>query len=394
MAPVADAREQALKDWLATRREPMIALLEELVNIDSGSYDKAGVDACGEVLKRFFTEAGLVVETLPVADFGDVIRARLPNPAANDQRPIVLLGHRDTVFPKGEVARRPFAIRDGRGYGPGVMDMKGGLVQNAFVLAAFAALGGCPAPLTAFVTSDEEIASPATGPLIAEEARGARAVFNSEPSKPGHLVVHGRKGGVTMICEVFGKAAHSGAHPERGASAVHEIALKIPQFNALTDKARGITVNVGLVSGGQSSNTIPPYARCEIDMRHLTAAEREEAVAAVKAICERCTIPGTSGQFSIKGSFLPLEESEGGRMLLELYKKAAAVAGFEAGSEFTGSCADSGTTASVGCPTLCSVGPVGDHGHTADEWVDLDSLVPCTQALAIAVLRLAEGRLD
>src|SRR5690606_37245382 len=128
--------EQKVTEWLANRKEGMVALLRELVDTDSGSYDKAGVDATGEVVARFHRANGLDVEIVPDSRFGDAVRARLPNPTANDQRPVLLLGHRDTVFPKGEPTRRPFAIKGSRAYGPGVADMKSGVVISAFVAAA------------------------------------------------------------------------------------------------------------------------------------------------------------------------------------------------------------------------------------------------------------------
>src|SRR5215212_2235497 len=261
--------ESRVVEWLSKQVEAMVSLLGELVNTDSGTYDKPGVDAAGGPLSRFFEAAGLDIEVLPHPTFGDAIRATLPHATANDQRPIVLMGHRDTVFPKGEAGRRPFRIEDGRAYGPGVADMKSGLVMNAFVLAALAECGGHPGPVVALVTSDEEIASPSSRSVIEAQARGARAVFNSEPSRVSHVVVRGRKGGVFLICDVFGKAAHSGAHYERGISAIEELARKIPALHQLTDLDRAITVNVGLVSGGQTVNTVAPHARCEIDLRYV-----------------------------------------------------------------------------------------------------------------------------
>src|SRR6478735_5550356 len=158
--------ESKVAEWLEEQREAMVSLLGELVNTDSGTYDKVGVDAAGEPLRRFFEAAGLQVEVLPHPMFGDTIRATLPHETANDQRPIVLMGHRDTVFPKGEAGRRPFRVENGRAYGPGVADMKSGLVMNAFVVAALARFGGHPGPVVALVTSDEEIASPSSRPVI------------------------------------------------------------------------------------------------------------------------------------------------------------------------------------------------------------------------------------
>ncbi len=380
--------ENRVTEWLREQRDAMVSLLGELVNIDSGTYDKAGVDAAGEPLRRFFEAAGLQVEVLPESTFGDAIRATLPHETANDQRPIVLMGHRDTVFPKGEAGRRPFRVENGRAYGPGVADMKSGLVMNAFVIAALARFGGHPAPVVALVTSDEEIASPSSRPLIETQARMSRAVFNAEPSRAPNVIVSGRKGGVFMSFDVYGKAAHSGAHYERGVSAIEELSRKVLALHRLTDLDRGITVNVGLIGGGQTVNTIAPHARGEIDLRYVRSEDRAAMIDAIREVVENCSLPGTTAQLTIKGEFLPLEETAESRTLFEIYRQAGRDLGFDVEAEFTGGCADSGLTAGQGCPTLCSIGPVGDGGHTSDEYVLVDSLVPCAQALALSVMRL------
>jgi glutamate carboxypeptidase len=168
--------------WLATQQNAMVALLRTMVNIDSGSANKPGIDAVGAVVRDFLERHGLTVETLPQSRHGDCLRATIPGQASgNAGGAIMLMGHRDTVFPDGEVARRPFTIRDGIAYGPGVADMKAGLVMNCFILAAFARFGGAPAPLVGLFTGDEEIGSPEGRPVIEAEARRARVVFNSEP---------------------------------------------------------------------------------------------------------------------------------------------------------------------------------------------------------------------
>ncbi len=384
---MSSATESKVLDWLASQRSAMIDLLREVVNIDSGSYDKAGVDAVGQRFCRFFAEHGLTTTAEANATFGDAIHIRLDDKPSNE-KPILLMGHRDTVFPKGEVAKRPFRIEGGRAYGPGVADMKAGLVMNAFVLAAFKKHGSNPVPLVGLITSDEEIASPSSRPIIEAAARKARCVLNSEPGRPTGAVVTGRKGGVFMAFEIIGKAAHSGGAFEKGISAIAELAHKIVAIHALTDLQRGITLNVGLVKGGQSVNTTAPSAEGHIDFRYIRPADRAAILEQIEAIIAGTTVPGTTATFTIRGEFLPLTQNAEANALFTGYAAAAEVVGLAISGEFSGGCADSGFTAAMGCPTLCSVGPVGGNAHTAEEYLDLDSIVPRAQAMALAILRM------
>jgi glutamate carboxypeptidase len=306
----------------------------------------------------------------------------------NQRRNIVLMGHRDTVFPKGEPERRPFTIQGNRAYGPGVADMKAGLVMNMFVLAAFRQFGGAPGPLVGLFTGDEEIGSPEGRPVIEAEARGARVVFNSEPGRPDNGVVTGRKGGVFMAFDIEGKAAHSGGNFEEGISAIGELAAKITAIHALTDLKRGITLNVGLVQGGQSVNTVAPHAQGQIDLRYVEPADRDEIVARIEQIIAKSFVPGTRAKLTIRGEFLPLTQSPSSARVYELYARSAKESGFVAEARFSGGCADSGFTAAMGAPTICAVGPVGGKAHSPEEYLELDSLVPRALALARAILRL------
>jgi len=273
-------------------------------------------------------------------------------------------------------------------YGPGVADMKAGLVMNCFVLAAFARFGGNPAPLVGLFTGDEEIGSPEGRPVIENEARHARVVFNSEPGRATGNVVTGRKGGVFMTMRVTGKAAHSGGAFTDGISAIGELAHKITAIHALTDLGRGVTLNVGLISGGQSVNTVAPWAEGQIDLRYVEPADRDDTMARIGAIIDRSTIPGTGAKLTIKGEFMPLVQTAAAKRLFELYVDSAAASGLAIEGEFSGGCADSGFTAGVGTPTICSVGPVGGKAHSPEEFLMLDSLVPRAQACARAILQL------
>src|SRR3569832_255731 len=372
---------EQVRSWLAAQREPMLKLLERVVNIDSGSYDKAGVDAVGEAFEDFFTRHGIEVERFARDISGDIFRARIPGPG---NAPVVLIGFCVLVFLKGEVARRPFAIKDGRAYGHGVADMKGGLVLNAFVLAVFLLFGGHSAPLVVLLTLDEEIGSLQLRGMIEVMARGARAVYNSEPGRANGNVVSRRKGGVFMVLDVAGRAAHSGANFEAGRSAIHALAHKTVAIADLTDLALGITLNVGLVSGGQSVNTVAPAATGQIDMRYARHVDRDRVLEAIKTIVATEHVPGTSATLTIKGEFLPLEQSDGDARLLRHYQQAALRAGLTLEGESTGGCADSGFTSAVGTPTRCATGPVGGLAHTPEEYLDVDCLVPRAIALANA----------
>ena len=386
----ANSNERQILDWLAGQRGAMLALLETLVNTDSGSADKAGVDAVGDHIRTFLTDQGIASEAIPDSKFGDAISATVGQDAnRGSNRPILLMGHRDTVFPRGEPTRRPFKIDGGRAYGPGVSDMKSGLVMNCFVLAALKKFGGAPAPVTALFTGDEEIGSPFSRNVIERFARPARAVFNSEPGRGPGVAVTGRKGGVFMRFEIAGKAAHSGANFEAGISAINELAHKTLALHALSDPGQGITLNVGVVSGGQTVNTVAPWAKGEVDLRFITFDQRAATMQKVEAIVAKSFVPGTTAKLEITGEFLPMVETADNKSLFEQYAAGLRALGNEPSAIFTGGCADSGFASATGAPTICGVGPVGGKGHTPEEFMEVDTLVPRAQALALAILRLS-----
>jgi glutamate carboxypeptidase len=381
--------EALVLDWLASQKEPMLDLVRTLVDIDSGSYDKAGVDAVGERLRAFLAAHNVTSSALANDRLGDAIRAEVDSGAGwGANAPVLLLGHCDTVFPAGEAARRPFQIVDGRGLGPGCGDMKAGLVINAFVLAALARFAAAPSPVVALFTADEEIGSPSSKALIKESARTARAVFNSEPGRPGGGVVTARKGGKFMRINVFGKAAHAGNNLSDGISAIEELARKILKLHALTDLANGISCSVGTIAGGQTVNTVAPYATAEVDMRFIHPEEGERTLAEIAAIVAEANVPGARASLELTGEFEPMVASDASHRLFEHYAACARSLGQTVDRVFAGGCADSGFAASVGAPTLCAVGPIGARAHSPEEYFDVGSIVPRAQALALAIMRL------
>jgi glutamate carboxypeptidase len=367
----------------------MLDFVRTLVDIDSGSYHKAGVDAVGAQVLEFLSAHGIASSVIPNHRFGDAIRAEVNNAAGGGANaPVVLLGHRDTVFSEGEASRRPFQVTDGAGSGPGCCDMKAGVAINAFVLAALARFSAAPSPVTALFTSDEEIGSPSSKALIMETARSARAVFNSEPGRPGGGVVTGRKGGKFMRIEVVGKAAHAGNNIADGVSAIEELARKIVKLHALTDLPNGISCNVGTIGGGQTVNTVAPSATAEVDLRFVHPEEGARAFAAIEAIVAEVNVPGARASLQITGEFEPLVATDASTRLYEHYAACARALGQHVEPVFAGGCSDAGFAASVGAPTVCAVGPIGGRAHTPEEFLDVASIVPRAQALALAIMRL------
>ncbi len=403
--------------WLGDKRDAMIDLLKAIVSIDSGSggfmdpgqYDKAGVEQVGAELATFLTGHGVSVTEIPPTNplYSGCLLARVEAraPANRDAKPILLMGHRDTVFAKGDAATRPFHVdANGLARGPGVADMKGGLVLNSFVLAAAAAAGGLDTPLEALFTSDEEIGSPSSKAIIQDTARRARAVFNAEPARSSGNLVRRRKGSHFLTFRSHGQAAHSGSAHDQGISAIEELAHKVLHLHGLTDPAAGVTVSVGMVSGGVSANTVCPLVEATVDFRFPDTAARDQVLPQIHEIIatshvakelrleRNIYLKGTWSEIVQESGFLPLEETPSWRMLFDLYQSCAGRVGFDVGAEDTGGSADSGFTAAVGTATLCGTGPVGGNGHREDEYLVVDTLVPRAQALALAVKELAGRR--
>lgn len=377
-------RAQVL-DWLARQQQSMQDLLQKVVNIESGSRNEAGVTAVAHALAERLQAAGVPVQFEPVPGYGVLLHAQVnPEGAEAGGAPIILMGHMDTVFPDGTVAKRPYREEAGRAYGPGVADMKSGLVLNVFVAEAFARCGGLQAPLHLFFSCDEEIGSPATRDLIMARVRGARAVFNAEPGRVSGNVVTSRKGSMVVEFEVQGVAAHAGINHAAGASAIEALARKTLALHALTDPATGVTCNVGVVQGGIVPNMVAPHARAEVDLRFTADTNPDELLERVRAIVEEESLPRTQGRVIAARRTMPMKPTPDD--LLALYQQGTSALGFEVQGEFTGGAADSGLTASVGVPTLCATGPVGGHAHTEREYCELSTFVPRAQAVALAVL--------
>jgi glutamate carboxypeptidase len=364
-------------------QDEQVELLARLVDQDSGTDDRADVNAVGAVLHERLVDLGFRVTRVPQERFGDHLLAEKPG---SGPKRFLFVGHFDTVFPAGTARSRPFRVADGRAYGPGVYDMKGGLAVLLYALRAhkeadtraWRELG-----LTVVFNADEERLSPTSRPLIQEHARRAHAVGILEPARPGGEYVLARKGAGTFRLEVSGKSSHAGLQPEMGASAIWDLAQKITELCALTDLERGTTVNVGVVRGGERPNVIPDHAVAEIDLRAWTDEEATWAISAMRAIAEGSRVPGTRSRFSGEVHFPPWPPGlPGTARLLEIMEAAGHELGVPVRAIKTGGGSDGNHTAHV-APTIDGLGPQGSRAHSEEEFILLPTLLERTRMVAL-----------
>ena len=377
------SRADAILGWLGQRETESIALLQQLVNQDSGTYDRAAVNRVGDVLADAYADLGFSVQRISQPEFGDHILASRPGTDAG--KSLLCIGHMDTVFPAGAAAARPFRIRDGRATGPGVVDMKGGLTVLIFALRALAATDspavgtlGC----SILINSDEEIGSPTSRQAFVDLARRHQAAVVLEPARPNGECVIGRKGVGHFRLEVFGRQAHAGSQPELGINAIWELANKVCALQALNDPGRGTTVNVGVVRGGERTNVVPDYAFADVDLRIWSSEEADRVSRAFRDIAERTTIPGARGALGGEISMPPWPTNDGTRRMLALLNDAGSGIGLAFAGVTTGGGSDGNRTAEI-IPTLDGLGAVGSKMHSPDEYLEVSSLRERAALLAL-----------
>jgi glutamate carboxypeptidase len=359
--------------------EHTVHAIETLVRLESPSTDKAAVDRCGAALSGLLREAGAAVERLPQRERGDHIRARFDGTG----EPILILGHFDTVWPTGTLERMPVRRDGDRLFGPGTFDMKAGIAIALTAVDALRATQTAHVPIVMLWTTDEEIGSETSRAAIEEEARKCRAVYVLEPALPGGALKTARKGCGEFEVVVHGAAAHAGLDPGKGASAIHELAAQIAAIERLQDLPNGISVNVGLVSGGTRANVVAEMARAVVDARAPTRAAAERVEAAMRSL--QPVNPRT--RLRVSGGFErpPMERSPASRELFARARAVASILGRDLGEGSAGGGSDGNFTAAAGVPTLDGLGAVGDGAHAAHEHVELSSL-PWRSALLAGLL--------
>jgi len=357
--------------------------IDALVSIESPTSDKAAVDRCGAEFRRIAASLGMRVRVEPRSEAGDHSVVEI-----GEGRPrILLVGHVDTVWPHGQIARMPLVRKDGKLCGPGTLDMKVGVSMGLLATrAVFETARPATGTIAMLVTSDEETGSESSRGLIEAEALASDAVLVLEPALAGGPLKTSRKGIGQYQLAVTGVSAHAGVDPGKGVSAIRELARQIIAVEALHDLDRGVSVNVGVVSGGTRPNVVPEEAVAIVDVRAPTLDDAARIDAAFKAL--RPILPGA--RLVVTGGFErpPMERSAGVIALYEHAQAAAAALGQTIAEGGTGGGSDGNLTAALGVPTLDGLGGVGDGAHALHEHVLLDTLVPRTALLAALIARL------
>jgi glutamate carboxypeptidase len=381
-----DAEAQRRLAYFHDRRDQIVSTIRELVEIESPSDNKPAVDCLSDVVAAKFAALGGTVKVHPARDFGNHLQVEFAGNSG--AKPVLLLGHYDTVYPLGTLTTMPCRIVDNKLTGPGVLDMKSGI---ALMLHSIAALkdwhGGLPRPVTVLLVSDEEVGSDSSRALTEALARRAAAVLVIEPSYGTEGAVKtARKGVGGYQVKVTGKAAHAGLDFQKGVNSIVELARQIEKITGFTDLKRGVTVNVGLVSGGSRTNVVPAEATAQVDVRIARlkdAAGIDKKMRALRPFNRKCKLEVTGGI-----NRPPMERTAG---VAALYAKAVAIArdlGWRLGEAAVGGGSDGNFTAGLGIPTLDGLGAVGDGAHAIHEHI-LISELPRRAALVAGLIEAA-----
>ena len=380
----------AIASFLNERKEAYVDDLAALVNVDSGTYDKAGVDQIGRWVRSRLAQMDAQVHRYPQQEFGDCVLGRWLG--SGDGR-VLIVAHMDTVYAPGTAAERPLRINGDRAIGPGAADMKGGLLAGLNAVAALQGIGFTGfAEIAFWVNSDEEVGSPASRHLTADFARQADAVLVLEPARANGDIVSARKGNGQYTITVQGRSAHSGVEPEKGVHAILELAHVLIALHELNGLRPGVSVNANVVSGGTRTNVIPDRAEARVDVR----VPDEEAAAAIHQAIHALAGPGrdiAGTVVKVDGAVTmpPMPLSPATARLAALATGIAREIGFELHDTFTGGGSDGNFAAASGIPVLDGLGPVGGLVHSPHEYLEIETIVPRTILLAGLIMSITQG---
>jgi glutamate carboxypeptidase len=371
---------RALLAGARRKQAAILELIQKLVCAESPSDDKSAVDACGMLATSCARALGGRVRLHPQRGFGGVIEARFgPRRRKAAVKPVLLLGHIDTVWPLGTLKTMPCRVADGRLWGPGALDMKAGIAMALTAIEMLAEAGLPDREIVLLLNSDEEVGSPVSRPITERVAAECSAVYVLEPAQ-GLAYKTARKGTGNWRVDIRGVAAHAGVDFEKGASALRELAHVIETVSAWTDLKRGLTVSVGLAAGGSKTNVIPAEAWAEVDVRIARKADAprvERRFAALRPLDKRCTLAVSGGI-----NRPPMERTRGTIALFRHARALAAELGLDLDEAATGGASDGNFTSALGIPTLDGMGAVGEGAHARHESILIEHLAPRTALLA------------
>ena len=397
---VTDEELGALERAIRADEPAYLADLERLVNTDCGSYTRDGVDRIGQFVAGFMAAHGATVELRPdpVGRLGSTVigtwRGGSKDVAGSEAAAgprVLLIGHMDTVFDPGTAAERPFAIKEGIAKGPGVTDMKSGLLAGLYAVKALVASGPLPFERLTYVANpDEEIGSPSSTPHIRESAAESDACLVLECARANGDIVSSRKGILDAKVTIHGRAAHAGVEPEKGRSAILAAADLVARLHALNGRWDGVTVNVGVIGGGTRPNVVAERCSLEVDVRAIRRSDLEAAEAEIRSLLDALAVPETTADLEPMARWWPMEKLERSGRLVEHAQALARRLGFEVRDAATGGASDANTTSGMGVPSIDGLGPIGGMDHSPAEYLEVASVVPRTTLLA--GLLLAIGR--
>lgn len=377
-------------EYIDNHREEMIALWKEIVNLESYAREKERVDILAEYLKEEFEKEGLICKLVDVgSENGKTLVGTLGEERKG--KPVVFSGHMDTVFPAGTFGEKPFKIKDNKAYGPGVLDMKGGIVISLYVIKALNNIAYDERPIKIILSGDEEIGhvNSKGAEVIIEEAKGGICGFNMETGLIDNSICVGRKGRIELHVTVEGVEAHAGNDFTSGINAIEEMAHKIIALQGLTDLEAGTTVSVGIIEGGTVSNAIPAQCKIEVDIRFENIDEMEKIKEKIKEVCQKTYLEGTSTEYEIASSMAAFETTDEVMKFYQFCNEISKDYGFgELGHKRLGGSSDAAYITIAGTPVLCSFGVRGQWNHTMEEYALVDSLLERTKLISTIIMNL------
>ena len=372
-------------------KDEALKLLERLVNIDSGSGYEPGLTQVRDIAVDELKKLGATIELVPnTPDTSSHVLATLKG---TGKVKILLMAHMDTVFKEGSAAERPFHIKDGRAYGPGVMDDKGGIVAGIYALKVLKNLDFKDyAQITFLLDASEETGSEVATALIKKTAKEHDVTLNLEPGRPADGLVVWRKGSATAVVEIKGKAAHAGVAAELGRNAAMEAAHQILQLGKLGDEEKKTTINFTVLKAGDRKNVIPDQATATADVRAAVPEEFDRIEKDLARVSANKLIPDTEVKTSLLRGLPPMPQTEKSDELMAMAQGIYGELGRKLTVEGSGGAADSSLSAGVGTPTLDGFGIVGDNIHTPEEYAEVESVAPRIYLLTRMIMELAQKK--